>query len=282
MIVVRIAGGLGNQMLQYALGKNLSLKNNSPLWLDLSWFKNHSNSPFFRDFKLNNFHTDCRKISLDKLIWKLRFTDHFSFCNPFKLKNVKEKEYARFDESILQSGNDILLEGFFPSHKYFEEIRDVLLKDFSLCVPLNNINKECLERIKNTNSVSVHFRRGDYALTGYHQMLDSTYYNAAIKSIAEKISDIRLFIFSDEPGWVAQNINFEYPFELMTFNKDEHNYFDLELMKHCKHNIIANSTFSWWGAWLGQYQGKVVIAPKNWLNLEIGNMQNIPEQWILV
>lgn len=273
---------MGNQMLQYALGRHLSIKNNSPLWLDLSWYNNYRKSQFYREFRIDCFQTNYKRVNLNNILWRLRFTDHFKTINPFKLKNVVEKEYAHFDEKILEAGDDILLEGFFPSYKYFEGIREVLIKDFTPIEQMNTANAAYLQKIKSTNSVSVHFRRGDYALTGHHGMLDKAYYEAAIKHIAIKTGGLQLFIFSDEPEWVCQNMQFEHPFEVISINKDQHNYFDMELMKHCKHNIIANSSFSWWGAWLNETTEKIVVAPEKWLNVDINRMENIPPEWILL
>ena len=282
MIVSRIMGGLGNQMLQYALGRSISIRYATPLWLEFSWFDYNRELKFPRICNLDNFHTQYESVNFNNLLWKLRFTPRFKNINPFKLKIIKEIEYGTFEPSILQAGDNIVLEGLFPSYKYFEAIREVLIKDFTPTVPMNPNNLECLEDITNSNSVSVHFRRGDYAHTGYHRMLDKTYYEAAIKYLEEKTLGFKLFIFSDEPEWVLQNMHFNHPFKIINFNKDDKNYFDMELMKHCKHNIIANSTFSWWGAWLNENRGKIVVAPHDWSTLEINKMQNIPSDWIIL
>lgn len=280
MIVVRIMAGLGNQMLQYALGRRLSIKYNSPLYLDLSWFDSNKNPEHPRDYRLDCFHTQYQTVDINKIIWRLRYTDHFKTINPFKLTNIKDKDEAGFDESILQAGDNILLEGFFPCYKYFEPIRDILLKEFTPVKKMDNENETCLQKIKSTNSVSVHFRRGDYAHTDFHGMLDKNYYEKAIHHIAQKTGNLQLFIFSDEPGWVQENMSFGHPYELISFNKDEHNYFDMELMKHCKHNIIANSTFSWWPAWLNEYTEKIVVAPERWFNQEKKTGALIPGSWV--
>jgi hypothetical protein len=277
-------GGLGNQMLQYAIGRNLAIKNElEPLWLDLSWYQTTSNDPFFRKFELHKLNTTYQPVDHKSIMWKLRFTNHLEFVNPFKYKKVIEKQYASFDETILQSGNNILLQGFFPSYKYFEGIREILQKEFVPKSDMNSENLAALHKIKSAkNSVSVHFRRGDYALTGIHGILDKSYYERALKHLATEIEDIELFIFSDEPEWVEQNMHFEFPFHIMDFNKGECSYFDLELMKNCKHNIIANSTFSWWAAWLNSNPQKKVVAPLHWLNVDINKMQNIPEEWVVI
>jgi hypothetical protein len=112
-------------------------------------------------------------------------------------------------------------------------------------------------------------------------MLDKLYYYNAIKMLSDKSGDLQLFIFSDEPEWVIENMQFVHPFEVISFNKDKQNFFDMELMKHCKHNIIANSSFSWWPAWLNANEDKIVIAPKKWLNVD-SNAMDFPPKWIVL
>ena len=183
----------------------------------------------------------------------------------------------------MECGNHILLQGLFPSYKYFSGIREILQTELVPKQEMDRENLGALAKIKSVNSVSVHFRRGDYALTGFHHILDKSYYERAIKYLSAHVEDMQLFIFSDEPTWVSQNMHFEFPYHIMDFNKGDCSYFDLELMKNCKHNIIANSTFSWWAAWLNSNLEKIVVAPRNWLNnVDIKRMQNVPEEWILV
>ncbi len=274
--------GLGNQMLQYALGRRLSIQYNSPFFLDLSWFESNKDLAHPREFRLDSFNTAYQTVDYKKLLWKLRYTDHFKTINPFKLKNIKEKDVTVFDESILQAGDNILLEGFFFNYKYFDSIKDLLIKEFTPVEPMNAANVTSLQKIKNTNSVSLHIRRGDYAHTDFHGMLSKSYYENAIHYIAQQKGHLQLFIFSDEPEWVRQNMQFDYPHEIICFNKDAHNYFDMELMKHCKHNIIANSSFSWWPAWLNEYADKIVVAPEKWFNQRKLSGTLIPETWSLI
>ena len=199
-----------------------------------------------------------------------------------KLKTIKEVDFAVFDAGLMEAGNNVLLEGFFSSYKYFESIREKLLTEFRPVSKMDATNTACLQRIKSTNSVSVHVRRGDYALTDFHGMLDKAYYEAAIDLIAQKTGELQLFIFSDEPDWVLQNMNFSHPYEMIHFNKDDHNYFDMDLMKHCKHNIIANSTFSWWPAWLNENPEKIVVAPKRWNKQGTPTSALLPADWVLL
>lgn len=282
MVVVKIMAGLGNQMLQYAVGKHLSIKADSPLYLDLTWFANYNDQEHPREFKLDKLNTQYNSIEHANILWKLRYTDNFKKINPFKLRNIKEQDYTAFDPDILLAGDDILLEGFFFSYKYFEGIHDLLATEFRPIEKMEGANLACLQKMKAFNSVSIHIRRGDYANTDFHGMLEIDYYYKAIEHIATASGDLHLFVFSDEPQWVRDNMQFEHPYEIMDFNKDERNYLDLELMKHCKHNVIANSTFSWWAAWLNPNPVKMVVAPKKWYNLGKNAGENLPSTWILI
>ncbi len=275
-------GGLGNQMLQYALGRQLSIKHKTSLWLDLSWYENNEVLAHPRTFKLDRFHAEYHQVNFEKLSWKLRYTSHFSCINPYQLKLVKEKDISVFDAAVMEAGNNIILEGFFPAYQYFKGIRPRLLKEFIPIEQMDAKNAACLQEIKASNAVSVHVRRGDYALTDFHGLLGKEYYESAIQIISQRIGELRLFIFSDEPEWVLNNMQFNYPFEMIHFNGDEHNYFDMELMKHCKHHIIANSSFSWWPAWLNDNPGKIVVAPKKWNNQGTATSKLVPADWALI
>lgn len=271
-------------MFQYSLGRHLSIKYNTELYLDLSWYgtEYNKNAGYPREFKLDKLNTRYKVIDHKSIYWKLKCTDKFSNINPFKLKNVLEKDFSQFDDQLLNSGDNILLEGFFPCYRYFEPIRDVLLTEFKTVDQMTGKNAECLQRIKSTNSVSIHFRRGDYNLPTFHGMLPMDYYKKAIDYVAGKITQPVFYIFSDEPDWVRQNMSFDFPTEVIDFNGDDQNYFDIELMKHCKHNIIANSGFSWWPAWLNGNENRLVVAPAKWTVQGVGKSQMIPGDWIVI
>ncbi|WP_121352388.1 alpha-1,2-fucosyltransferase [Flavisolibacter nicotianae] len=282
MIVSKLYGGLAGQMLQYALGRNLSLKNQTELYLDLSWYKSENqNSTFPRTFKLDKLNVQYKEVDYSRLYWKIRTMHRLKSLNPFSLVVVKEKDFSRFDPSIIETKNNSVLDGYFNSYKYFEEVRDCLLREFTPNEQPNQKNSSCLHKIRATNAVSVHFRRGDYALTSFHGMLTKDYYEAAIDKICSQLADPYLYIFSDEPEWVIDNIRFPFNYEVVNFNRDENNYWDMELMKNCRHNIIANSGFSWWGAWLNQNPEKTVVAPKVWIAEQEREMNDfIPKEWI--
>ncbi len=280
MIVVKIAGGLGNQMMQYATGRALSLQRNVPLYLDLGWYENNRDLQFPRAFKLKSFNTKFKTVNLSKIGWKLRYTNRFLKLNPFRLKLIKDEDIETAPIGFDGIGNNTLLEGFFQNYNNFNSIRQLLAKEFTPVEKMDAVNTACLQKIISCNSVSVHIRRGDYALTDFHGMLGVAYYEKAIELIAQKKGALQLFIFSDEPDWVLQNMHFDYPYELVDFNRDEKSYFDMELMKHCKHHIIANSSFSWWPAWLSPHADKMVIAPEKWFSADNKTNGLIPEDWI--
>lgn len=282
MIVSKIYGGLAGQMLQYALGKHLSLINDTDLFLDLSWYAYHHNLEFPREFKLNKLKTNYKIVDNATFLWKLRLTEKFGKINPLKLKRYHEEDYTHFSPEVLNLNGKIFLDGYFFSYKYFYPILNLLQREFEIKDNLDDRNEHQLDKIRNTNSVSVHFRRGDYALTSFHGMLEISYYKKAIKYLGEKFPDIHLYIFSDEPSWVRQNMFFgDFQSEIVDYNKDEFNYIDMELMKNCKHNIIANSGFSWWAAILNKNKNATVIAPKKWFNEGNTKADNIPPDWII-
>lgn len=284
MVVAKIYGGLAGQMLQYSIGRTLSRKHNTSLYLDLSWYKNkdYQNEQYPREFKLNHLNAVYHVLDDMGPVNKFIYTKYCRGLNPFYLRRVHEKDFSKFDSTVLDAGNNIFLDGYFFSHKYFIANKELLSKELSPKLKLNEQNLYYLEKIRNVNSVSVHFRRGDYKLTDFHGVLQNSYYQQAVNVIKQKVNDPTLFIFSDEPMWVRENIKFDLPYEIVDINKDEFNYLDIELMKNCKHNIIANSGFSWWGALLNYHSNAIVVAPKKWVNSQIEEFENIPDDWVTV
>lgn len=299
MIIVKLNGGLGNQMFQYALGRHLAEKNSTLLKLNLTDFEK---------YKLRKFGLHCFDIwdhiaskeeietfrknnsRLSKFVSKTRKRLSFSFnstCDFYQDTIVlKEKQFS-FDASVLEVKGNIYLDGYWQSEKYFSAIRDILLKEFAIKYEQNFKNKELTKLISNTESVSIHFRRGDYAhnpeTNQYHGLCTFDYYQKAVNIIVQKFPNCHFFIFSDDHTWVNENFKLSYPVTMVDHNDDITNYEDLRLMSFCKHNIIANSSFSWWGAWLNINPDKIVIAPGKWFNNEKIDIKDlIPEGWIRI
>jgi hypothetical protein len=289
MKIVNIKGGLGNQMLQYALAYKLKrLHPSEEILLDL------------KDFKGYKWHVYELKYVFDVDIpvatfWQLlRTTCPFSANTlwgrymqaAFKKLGLRNKEYLEkdhsfYDKNALLIQDDRYYNGYWANQDYFADIRDEILDIFSFRRELDETNKSLLENIKYTNSVSLHVRRGNYLLFDiYKGICEIDYYQRAIEYIKAHVENPHFYIFSNDIEWCKENL--ASMLENYTFvgnNSGMSNYIDMQLMSNCKHNIIANSTFSWWGAWLNQYDKRIVIAPKKWLNMEM-KYTPLLEEWI--
>ncbi len=289
MIIVKISGGIGNQMFQYAIGKHLAIKYNTRLKLDLRFFQKQT----LRNFDLNVFPIKEEIISTKEL--DLYFPDP-SF-NRFKnyWKRIIKKRYGykmilekkfNFQPEILSAGKNVYLDGYWQSEKYFEAVGPEIRKCFQFRNEQDSYDKQLIQKIQQSNSVSVHFRLGDYikneTTNQVHGVCSPDYYLKALSFISDKIKDPVFFIFSDDIPWVKNNFHFSREHFYIEGNA-YHSYKDMQLMSFCKHNIIANSSFSWWGAWLNDYPEKMVIAPFKWFNISDRNTNDlIPESWIKI
>ena len=174
--------------------------------------------------------------------------------------------------------------GYWQSEKFFKDISDEIRKDFSFPKFTSEKNLEILKLIKSYNSVSIHIRRGDYLQNrGFNGLAPLEYYQKAIEYIKNKIENPHFFIFSNDIEWCRKNLSIENSYYI-DWNRGEESYRDMQLMSLCKHNIIPNSTFSWWGAWLNKNPNKIVIAPEKWFNdcVNIDYSNIVPETWIKI
>lgn len=272
--VIKFQGGLGNQMFQYAM--YLALRNRKP------------NSLFFFDIGgsvgcHNGFElpTIFPSISLCRATWysRLRYRTPFLFKH---LKTLKQPDSLTFYPEYLQEKSDAVYDGFWQSEQYFLDAKDAILKHFSFNETLlNNATLEMRNKlIAETESVSVHIRRGDYLSETFRLTCSLEYYKKAISLVSEKLDAPHFYFFSDDITWVKEN----FPYINATFidwNKSKDSWQDMYLMSLCKHNIVANSSFSWWGAWLNKNTTKIVIVPSLWFN--DGSKQDIqPTSWLLI
>lgn len=251
MIIVKIIGGLGNQMFQYAYAKTLQQKGYQ-VKIDITNLKNHKPP---RSFQLNQFKIDLENSKpLSNFLTRLGFR-----------RSLREKSLL-FDKKFLEVPQREYIQGYFQTEKYFTNNRALLLKQFVVKKELSNSTINYLKEITiQKNACSLHIRKSDCSTeeqaNGARETYDLTYYNEAIKLILDKFSESHFFIFSDDISWAKKNL------KLSNSTHIEHTVIpheDLHLMSLCKHNITANSSFSWWGAWLNQHQNKTVIAPKKW------------------
>lgn len=284
IFIVKFNGGLGNQMFQFAFARALELKTGIKTIFDMSFFEKRYARPFELDIfglkvpAVKNFLT---KLHL-QAIWTLR--KKLNGKNFFGL-NFYSEPHFEFDKNLFNLKPNTYIEGFFQSEKYFAQIENELRSDFQFKNKPDEQNQKLIEKIETTNSISLHIRRGDYVQKKRYQNAYATccldYYRRGVEYISKNAENPILFIFSDDIEWVKENLKLPYECVYVSHNTGAKSYEDMRLMSLCKHNIIANSSFSWWGAWLNNNKEKIVIAPLKWFNDEkIIQTDVIPTNWV--
>lgn len=264
MIIVYISQQLGNQMFQYALGRHLELMGKEvKFWAGYYESFPHHDFALPRIFNLNLPQADqsevqevfrIRRRIYNRIIKKLTKKDRYliheitEVCGP----QVYNPRVFHINYGILN--------GYWQSEKYFLPIADTIRKSFTFCEPSFR-NKEMAKEMSEYTSVSIHVRRGDYA--GLFPLLDKNYYDQAMSYFLHKYKDVRFYVFSNDIPWCRENLNSD-SITFVDWNTGLDSPYDMWLMTQCRHNIIANSSFSWWGAWLNSHEGKEVIAPRVW------------------
>ena len=283
MITSQLAGGLGNQLFQYSAGRSLALQHNVNLRLlfNSNSQSEHNNS---ENSHLSHFNIQALMINRIKPI------EHIlpdSFINLIKggfPKTFRETQ-LRYDERFARLGLNTRLKGYWQSERYFKKIEKKLRNDLKITTPPSNSNAQLLQKIASLPAVSVHIRRGDYVTNpeanAYHGTCDLNYYSRAMAYVRNHmIEDPVIFVFSDDPFWAKENFNSPFETIYVDINSASTCYEDLRLMACCEHNIIANSSFSWWGAWLNQNSKKIVVAPNKWYSDPTAyNPDILPEAW---
>lgn len=298
---MRISGGLGNQLFQYALGKSLALRNNTELVLDISWYTGAEACNPRREFELHHFALHVRTMSpANEQTLGLPPMSSASIMAKvrrrlFRLKESRKplvertfitEPHYHFSPYILAINHDCYLAGDWQSERYFNAHADIIRKEFTLKHPLSPSAQVFLERIKRTNSVALHIRRGDYAhakaTNALHGLCSPEYYAQAVTVITKTVLEPTLYIFSDDIAWAKENLTFPYP-TIFVDDPSVPAYEALVLMSACAHQVIANSSFSWWAAWLNRNPEKIVVAPKQWFATNtIWTADLIPDSWIRV
>lgn len=286
MIIVKIHGGLGNQLFQYSLGRSLSLKLGTKLKLDLSVFETDKK----RKYELDKFNivaeiaskNEVKKFKSIKSLVLSKLSKYLTFLYG-KSAYISEKKYG-FDSRVMDLPNNRYFEGYWQSEKYFLAVAEKIRHEFMLKKEAESDNLKMLVRILRTpDSVCLHVRRGDYAAENvsrnFHGTCDLNYYKEALDVFAKKINKPVFFVFSDDIDWVKDNLPIEHDANYVDINSGEKGYEDLRLMSACNNFIIANSSFSWWGAWLSDNKDKIVIAPKKWFATQESD-DLIPNDWI--
>ncbi len=282
MIISKLLGGLGNQMFQYAVGMHLAYKLKMPYYLDIDQL----NRDTLRNYELNHFNISA-SIASEKNITSFP-VGASSLKQFFNSRKYVVEEELNYNPHLLDLKKPSYLEGYWQSEKYFHEIREIIGNEFVIISPLSDQTLAIEEELHTSyNCVGVHFRRGDYVANAktnkVHGICSLDYYESAINHFREKYSNLKLYIFSDDIDWVKENLKVNVPVSYVHHNDAEHAYQDLYLMSQCKHQIIANSSFSWWAAWLNSNENKEIVAPSKWFvdtNRENQAVDIVPESWL--
>jgi len=299
MIITRLTGGLGNQMFQYAVARSLSIIKQTDFKMDVSGFGLFKPTAPPRRYELGHFNIienfaqkrEIHKFTKRPLFYRFvrrifPFSNNIYPYNTFRY--YTEKKWFIYDPHIFELQGNIYLDGYWQSEKYFKNIKDVIKEEFTVKTEPDEENKILLNKIRNCNAVAVHIRRGDYVENPcYFGLSDSDYYKKGVDLIGKRVADPHFFVFSDDIKWTKENLKIGFPTTCVTYNGENKGYEDLRLMSNCKHFIIANSSFSWWGAWLSESKNKIVIAPKKWYKEKdkkewIDTKDLIPEGWIRI
>ena len=297
MIIVSLFGGLGNQMFQYACGKVVAKNLNTELKFDISHITDRTprNNFTYRDYELGVFNIKDEIATIEEVrqfipdLWNSKeyIKQLYKLKRLFNGKSLYlEKSKFTYNKDIELVKDNTFLYGYFQTERYFENHRNELLQDFMLKDQIDKINSSLINQLKSENSVSIHIRRGDYINSPFEILDIQDYYKKAIELIQERVETPSFYIFTNDYLWTEENFSsFDIKKTIVKFNKNNQSYLDMILMSNCKHNICANSSFSWWGAWLNTNPEKIVIAPEKWFknsNYIESTYDLIPSEWIKI
>lgn len=288
MIVFFGQGGLGNQLFQYATARRIAEKTGQDLVLDAHWFENPRRGETPRKLELEKYALPLRVATYsEQQRWRFlrgRIGGKLSFLSGLAL--LKEQGSA-VDRRLFSTRGKCYLLGYWQSEKYFSDIRDVLIKELRPVLPPSPEDEAVMVKMSCSNSISLHVRRGDYvsskSAASYHGVCSLAYYNKAVLHMKDQLgSDIRFFVFSDDPNWVKENLKLDADVVYVSHNSPSDAFQDIRLMSACKHHILANSSFSWWGAWLGEWRDGLVIAPSQWYASGKETPDLLPREWLKI
>jgi hypothetical protein len=289
LITTNIIGGLGNQMFQYAAGRALSLRLRQQLRLDTSDYHDYG---LHQGFELHRIFSQIKKIApieripfpASRLVSLFRRIARHRLLNRLFSRTMLVEPHFSYWSGVTGASNDGYMIGYWQSERYFNEFSAQIRRDFAFPSISDDVNLNLAQRIGHTNAVSLHVRRGDYASdpknTSIYNICAPEYYEAAIRHVAERVKDPEFFIFSDDIEWAKKNLVIPFTHTYVSHNSGAASYNDLRLMSMCKHNIIANSSFSWWGAWLNVNPDRIVVAPAKWFVNGTDTRDLLPGDWV--
>lgn len=301
MVILYLKGGIGNLLFQYAAGRGLAQKLNVPLRFDKSYYNEKHyeedvavnqfyNIPYYRDILERTFHINIPEAT-PKEMRRFRQTfagKLFDKLLPYYRRKVVNIRKTNFDPNFFKTKKNVLIKGYWQSEKYFSHIEELLREDLVFNPHIRDRNRELTDKINSCESVGIHIRRGDYVhspiIKTVYGALDLSYYTKSLELIQSKCTaPITCYVFSDDIEWAKENFKPGYSIQYMDKSLDLSDADEMYLMSCCRHNIIANSSFSWWAAWLNPNRNKIVVAPKNWFYDDRYNYDSsdiIPDSWI--
>lgn len=268
MVIAHLIGGLGNQMFQYAAARALSSAKKETLLLDTSSFASYT---LHQGFELSKLFageiciardTDVKHVLGWQTAPRIRNYLHRPKLAWLRKASLIIEPSFHYWSGLQRAPDDCYLMGYWQSERYFFDVAEEVRKDFTFKLDMSPQNIETADKIRNTNAVSLHVRRGDYVNNSVYATCTRDYYRTAILHLSKHVNAPTFFVFSDDIDWVKNNLDIDFPLHYVNHNKGSESYNDMRLMSMCQHNIIANSSFSWWGAWLNPSADKVVVAPK--------------------
>jgi hypothetical protein len=280
-------------MFQYAAGRALSLSTHQIQNLDLNDFTGyqlHNGFELERVFNIDKVVKSTSSNIQELLSWransfakKILRRSHFA---KLRGQSFIVEPYFNYWPNFFELKQDCYLYGYWQSERYFKDFADIIRQDFAFKIPLDERNKKVVLEMTNTQSVSLHVRRGDYVNdpknSNIMHICSLEYYRQAINYIVKRIEQPVFYIFSDDIAWVKEHLSIEFPCVYIDHNSGSESYRDMQLMSLCKHHVIANSSFSWWGAWLNANPEKTVIAPREWFVNKNNVDDLIPHNWIKI
>ena len=287
MITSRLMGGIGNQLFQYAAGFALASRLGVALQLDRTWFGERED----RIYRLDAFAITARTASAEALRQAgIRYPgrlgrglSRLGLARLAQVRGVVREPGFTYWPGFTRLRDGACLSGYWQSERYFDAAADALRRELAFRHEPDAENRRTLDAIRACEAVAVHVRRGDYAADSrtrnYHGTAPLEYYQVAVRRMMSSTRDPVFFVFSDDPEWVEASLRVPAPTVPVVHNGQVRDYEDLRLMSACRHHIIANSTFSWWGAWLGESPGQRVLAPARWFLNGPSTRDLIPARW---
>jgi hypothetical protein len=294
-VITRISGGLGNQLFQYATGRAFADRSGAQLLLDISWYGIEDYSGTTRELSLPNFNINAKiaepqvveSAFRPRILWRLFRT---VVGRDLRLRRRVIDESCRHSLLRHPSGKlrTVLLRGYWQDESYFADKRSRIREELTLRKPLPQWAQLVQQKIRETRSVGIHVRRGDYVtnrnLTKTYGVCSPDYFRRSVEALSSDPQHFDYFVFSDDPAWVACNLLLPGRAHIVSGQIPSSPEIELTLMKSCNHFILSNSTFGWWAAWLGEEEDTTVCTPSPWFVSpeREAHERIVPPRWLRV